>query len=130
MADNTMMLVLVGLVITAVLVIAAFTPLNKNIEDVARSAAGSYATEIAGAINMLQSSPDGAEYTFVNMPDKNCIITTGRRVTVILGPGKSEEFSSVGTIGATPVERKTFECGIKGIIFSKGGGKITVEGLK
>ena len=125
-----MMLVMIALVLTAILVVAAFAPLNKNAEDVARSTARSYATEIAGAMNILQSSPDGAEYTFTNMPDKKCEITVSGRVTVILSPGRGQESASVGTIRAGAVDVKTFECGVKGIVFRKEDGKITSEALK
>ncbi|MBI4014553.1 MAG: hypothetical protein HY365_01225 [Candidatus Aenigmarchaeota archaeon] len=128
MKGMVMMLVAM-LLVTSIMIIAAFSPINRNAAEAARTAAKSYASEISGAINIMQATPGDVSYDYQNMPDGDCTINIGRQVTVNLG---KKGMASVGIIesAANRIIPAELECGkIKGIRLTKQGGVISAKGV-
>ncbi|SRR3989344_2503950 len=128
MKGMVMMLVAM-LLVTSIMIIAAFSPINKNAAEAARTAAKSYASEISGAINVMQATPGDASYEYQNMPDGSCVIRIGKEITVDLGNKGS---ASMGTIDSAKnkIIFTEFNCDdVKSIRFMKQDGVISAKGV-
>ena len=84
-----MMFFTILLLVTAIVIIAAYSPLYQGAAQAGQLSAERYASEISGIINIMQQSPPGTSHSY-ELPDKECILTLGDRVTMTLSPGEKE----------------------------------------
>ena len=117
------------LLVTAIVIIAAYSPLYQGAAQAGQLSAERYASEISGIINIMQQSPPGTSHSY-ELPDKECILTLGDRVTMTLSPGEKEAKASVGTIQyAAAVVPARFDCSEHDqIVFERNENIIIVRG--
>jgi hypothetical protein len=122
----------IGLVIAVLFIVVLFSPLTRYTGETVRTTASSYASEIAGALNILQSSPAGTVYTYIplNLPEK-CKISISKHVYVSVNPDKNEQSASRGVVSEMEIQPVVLNCGeFSKIQFRKEVNKIIVSGAK
>lgn len=115
--------------LTLVFVAFAINPLQAAIDEAIKSNAQLQAQQLASAINIVSSAPDGTSYIF-QMPKGKCnVIITDGFVKMTITPVVGTDLSYIVSLIKTPVKitNGLFDCkGNRNLLMKKTGGTLTI----
>ena len=124
---EVLQLALLSLVVVVIVMIGLLTPWTDLVNEAIRTSAQIHATQIAGIINLLQSSPDKTTHSYI-LPNAECNVTIGENILFrIKNAGKYDRASAEIIKTNITVQKFYTECNdtiSKGILFIREGNEI------
>ena len=121
---------LLSLVVVVIVMIGLLTPWTDLVNEAIRTSAHIHATQIAGIINLLQSSPDKTTHSYI-LPSAECNVTIGENVLFRVKNAGNYDRASVELIKTNiNVQKFYVECNdtiSKGILFIREGNEIKMR---
>ena len=122
---------LLSFVVVVMVMIGVFAPWSDLINEIIRTSAHIRAVQIAGIINLLESSPDETTHTYL-LPTEKCNITINKNVQVIMGEEGDKYAKATAELITTDIviQKSFIECNTEreqAIIFKREGNEIKIQ---